>query len=431
MTLGMETDCVRTAPLNDTNNAPSAYDQIAIYDVFNPLQMRLETIPLNRAKDSQDPEGVGIGIPSYIVNGKIFVYGSGIGNRPPKWMELLRMSGWSQTRHSTVTAPVVSSTTLTEADVGTGNITSNIALFYVVTTQAAGLNESVKSAEKTVTLVGQPSNVDFAVLPSSGGAGSTGRIYRGIVSGGPYNLIGEYGTGVALFTDDCPLGSEVNIHPPITGATDDAVYKPESDLQDSGTIEVYLNSWKHISTGTRGTMDFTGQAGALFEGNFNMQGVYQDATVVANPSTIASPGIPPRVCGIGMVITPVGISAITPKVKSVGFSVGAQPQERRDANETFCLVEYAIVGEYQGRITATVEVSTVRDYLKDAVDAKFYTVEFTIGSGAGRRVKFLTKTAGAQLVKEPTYGDDNGIRTYELEFTLTGLDNDYASVQHY
>lgn len=532
MILGMERCCIPGAP-------DDAKEQIAVYDVFNPIQAQIETIPLNRAKDSLDREGVGIGVPSYRVTGKIFVYGSGVANRPPKWMELIRMSGWAMNRTSAVAPPDVVSPPVvaTEADLGTGNIDDNATLFYVITTQAsATANESAMSEVIPITIASGPSNVDFTALPAVGAG--TGRIYRATTEGGPYYLVVEY-TGVTTATDDVELCEEVNIEPPVgppdvsnvvfdeindglgaiangtyyyvvtiqpaggtegppsaqlsfavatgpsdveldvlpdpgtggtgriyrgtvsggpyllaetyagpsTGPVTDnnaapagsppaaainaAIFTPLSQDHDSGEIEVYLNSWKHDATNVRGNIDFTGAAGALFEGNFDMQGRYNDATATANPAAVASPGIPPRVCDINMTITPDGDSAITPVVKSVGFTPGAQPQERRDANQANCLLGYEIVGEFQGTLRAVIEVSTTHDYIKSMNDAEFFTVEFTIGTGTGRRVRFQTKTLGAQFYREPQYTDDNGIRTYDLEWGLTGLADDYATITHY
>lgn len=337
---------------SDTGGSPNNYgvqaqeadfEQMVVYNTFNVLQPEIEVIPISRAKDGLDPDGVGTGFAFYRLAGTTYLSGGSAPDSPPSYAKLIEICGFNRTTN-------------------------------------AGTN--------------------VTYLPAKG--------------------------------DDTP----------------------DSEVHESATIRTYYNSWMHQARGCRGNLVIRGEAGQLVECNFDIQGLYDCARAVANPPGIANPGFPPRFCDVEFSINPLtaGIACdtplpgepppppptavttplglIIPALKRFELNLGAQVGPRRDANAEDCIRELGIWNEFQPRWNVTIEVERGYDFVEGMKQKILYALEIKLKDPpTGMMWHIIAPTA--QITRPPNYTDeDNGLRSYDIEFTPTGADNDFLSIVH-
>lgn len=348
------------------NTGWGATHAIPIYDAFNVIQAEIETNQMNRARATLDPESMWVGVPIYRLNGNIYVFGPGGGNYD----------------NTTIIAPKWSRILL----------------------QCAGFTE--------------------------------------------------------------------------TFDTDHYTYAPVSSGHKSATICAWLDRHLHVATGCRGNIVFSADVGQPVVGAFDIQGVYNAVGVsIDNPTggpndgftaiadVASDPGIPPRLCGIDTfkILMEGQTQVVQPSLKSFSLDLGAQVTQRRNANKDTCLEEVGIWQEFNPRLTVTIEVAkyygnsspddvfnllgttgAIKDIIEAMNQGKKFAFELNVGhraaSGGGDDAEtwtfknfdestIATATAfRAQLARAPVYGDQDGIRTYELEFLLGGTNNNFLKI---
>lgn len=445
------------------------FEQLLVYDSFDPVRAEFDTIKLNRARNGLGPEGFAIGVGTQRVAGTTYLNGSGYPNVAPVWSKLMRAAGWSEARFtaSSLTGPtgtptataVTTGTPTTAPSLGMGN---SLKFLYKASATVAS------SAE---TKLGTASSAMSAATASSGAAGvevdlsgltlPANSVYVNIyrtfghatAPAAPYYLIDRLtlaqfnALSSGIYRDGFADNQLVDISADEAGSTNKVVWQPmnESDytnylFMNPVTIWVYLDGRLHQVYHSRGTLNFSADAGQPVKCDFDMQGQYYAAEQASNPSALATPGFPNRLVAIGCRITPqttyggfTADTAITPVVKSFGLNLGAQVTPRLDAQQDEGILEYTQSNDYDPRLTMQIEMNKAvnQDYIETFKRGYKFHVYLTIGSGAGNRITIQSDTsydviAGSgtkdytlQLASPPTYGDSNGVRVVNLEFIPT------------
>lgn len=164
----------------------AALKQIPVENAFNPVQARTRRSERNRAKNSLGPDGFRMGASTHAIQCETPVYGSGIANRPPEWMEILRGNGFKELRLASIAQSDAPAATAegTAADTGAGDDDEGLAVgdySYGYTrlyqsngttpaaTLALGAFESMMAkVADTLTISGAGNAGEVSSLPASG-----------------------------------------------------------------------------------------------------------------------------------------------------------------------------------------------------------------------------------------------------------------------
>ena len=429
---------------------------IPVFENFNPLQPDFEVISLNRAKPGLGPDGFAAGLGFYRLTGNINVYGSGYGNMPPSWTTLLEAAGFEATRYVSTSTSAVATTsvTLTAGTDPDGDMESGYYYYR--------FSKVVNGVEEKLTTPGGPSSnvevfvgsgddsvtIDFATSTSAFDVNDVVRIYRSRVqptavggSGLTYYFVAQVTltnstTGEEYLDTYGDLELAEGVPDQTTGTDVQTIWRPLSEGHKSLTVWTWLDHARYPATGVRGNINFQAEVGQIMTGAIDFSGVYNTRVTEANPSTATNPGIPPRVCGIDLTITPDGESPLTPIVKSFGINLGTQISQRLDGNNAECLIENGIFNQFDPRWTTQIEVDSTSDYLNWFKNNKLFALQATIQpstSPTGKRVMFYTPATVAQLASAPQFDDSNGVRVINLEFQLTDPNgtNQFLYIKHY
>jgi len=428
------------------------FEQILLYENFNPLQAEFDTIKLNRARNGLAPEGTAIGLGTYRLSGSIYMFGSGIPNVSPAWAKVLRACGWKETRYVMDTAPTVGLNDVTAVGTVTGgNMAAGTYKYKFSIVPATASNGETKLAAMSQTpgtgaaadggivatgVIGSVT-LDWSACAALKAAGVVVRIYRTKVGGSTFYYLTEVDGDVApyQYVDTWIDDNLAELEPTEDVAKEYIEWVPANQNHDSLSILSFLDSRKYPASGVRGTMTFAGDAAQPFKGDFNLQGVYNDSTEVANDTPLSTPGFPPRLLDIGMTITKVGGAAYTPVVKNIGLNLGANVTARLDANADSGVIEYGIFEEFAPRFTCQIEVDGAKDWIGHFKDGDKFLIDYLVspsGVGSTAGTRFSIKVGddpnggtayGAQLITAPQFDDSNGIRVFNLEFEPSEVDS--------
>jgi hypothetical protein len=449
--------------------------QIPIYENFNTLQPNFETINLNRAKPGVGPEGFAVGLGTYALTGNVYAFGSGFGNMPAPWTNLIEAAGYARTRYvdGGLTPPTASTAAPSPVQEMTDGWMSLGYYYYIYSKVVSGVEQNLTAIAGTGStqeahLTGVENSVKLHFDDTNFLVNDVIRIYRTTVyastqasPAGPFFFVGQFkktstsdttGSTYSGWAGDGSTFWDVWGDPELAEPSPNNSTSPDLEAPDylgsgieawtawrpldqghpSLTVWTYLDHARYPATGVRGNISFTGDTGKLFQGAIDFQGVYnsRDANSItgANPTLLSgNPGIPPRLCGFDLHIHPEGGSDLTPIVKSVGINLGASTTQRLNGNSDECLIEYGIFNEFDPRFTCQVEVDNVTDYIEYFRTSKRFQFRFTIrpigGSpGDGSNMTFANYSGSgdtvyrALLAEAPQFADSNGVRTVNLNF---------------
>ncbi|MHC1728577.1 MAG: phage tail tube protein [Syntrophobacteraceae bacterium] len=206
------------------------------------------------------------------------------------------------------------------------------------------------------------------------------------------------------------------------GADEALVYTPTStqSLMKSCTIYYYLDGIKHALVGCRGNVTFEFPVNGVPKANFAMTGFYVAPTDSANPALGAIPDYEAPPCvNIGFVIgaySPTGLEKVT-------IDLGNKIAEKKDLNSATGLSSILIV-EREVKIGVDCDVDTLAAFNPYTLWANgaLQTLSFTIGA-KGNRVHATTSYG---RLDEPTKSDKDGRAVYNLNFVVTGDDNNFV-----
>lgn len=164
----------------------AALEQIPVENAFNPVQARTRRSERNRAKNGLGPDGFRMGASTHAIQCETPIYGSGIANRPPQWMQILRGCGFKELRLASIAQADAPAATAegTAADTNAGDVDTGLApgdysygytrLYQVdgttpAATLALGAFESkmAKVADK-LTITGAGNCGEVSSLPAAG-----------------------------------------------------------------------------------------------------------------------------------------------------------------------------------------------------------------------------------------------------------------------
>jgi len=225
------------------------------------------------------------------------------------------------------------------------------------------------------------------------------------------------------------------------------VYTPRSSSFETATVHVYADSLLHKVTGAVGTFTLSGTAGEGIECQFDLQGNYIAPSSPGLPTvtypadlkrllSFAHNSINPASGGPATSGYQGGSSPVRPIIRSFSFDCGVTVTERGDINSSEGLYGLFItdraptlelVVEVENNLTdsgATPGFNPIVDMAN--ADAHSIVLEHgntsaTQSDSNHERTKFTFPEA--QLV-DVQYGDDAGIRTYNLSYRLTSVNDD-------
>lgn len=208
------------------------------------------------------------------------------------------------------------------------------------------------------------------------------------------------------------------------------VYTPRSSGFESLAAEVYYeneaggNSLKHVVEGMYGTFQMSAsQPGAEVQVTANMQGLYNAPTVAAVISPTFATAKP--VAWQNASGTFNNGSARTPVIKSWSLTGGVSVTERRDGNAADGLIGYQIESrtpEFQWVIELDTDIGVLMTDWKNSTTHNI-AMNFIAG-GAESNVAFAAPAAW--INQAPQAVDVNGVRCYQINYSLTGTDNEYT-----
>ena len=256
-------------------------------------------------------------------------------------------------------------------------------------------------------------------------------------SPGGQNNVPDVGPGTGDFAGAAPLKGR----PPFFGhllrscglketvsLSSSVVYTPVSSNFKSTTIYVYADQLRHEVLGCYGTAQIEGRAGEGLEVSFDMKGKYADPTANGVPAGIVYPQDTKELIEDASgsdsltVSAHSGVGAAAIIVRSFRFDLGVQIVERRDFNSPDGLYGLWII-DRKPTLELVVEVDTLSVFnpWADIDDQTTHSISFAHG-GATNRISTFSFSA-AQLTGL-NYQDDGGIRTYQLQYSLTSVGDD-------
>lgn len=215
-----------------------------------------------------------------------------------------------------------------------------------------------------------------------------------------------------------------------THSSSGVIYTPTSSSFNSATAYVWADSIRHLITGLYGSCVIEGRAGEGIDLMFDLKGNYADPTESTIPSSVTYPE------DAKTLVETEGYandqhtngSGVGPLVRSFRFDLGTQVIERRSMNhskglyglwitdrqptlEIVCEVENNISGGGDDEFAPFADLSAAQEA----------AISFTHGSDPGSRCLF---TFTAAQLRDVQYQDDQGIRTYSLQYNLTSVSDD-------
>ena len=215
-------------------------------------------------------------------------------------------------------------------------------------------------------------------------------------------------------------------------ASTSVTYAPEavSTSVASCTLYVYLDGTRHIATGCRGTFSINLEAGNFGRVQWTFTGAYATPTDQNLPTTTTDTTIPQIVQGASF-----EIDGYAPVVAALTFDIGNTIAANGDVNSADGYGPFQITArDSMGSINP--ESATIAVQEAD-MTANFWD-DWEAGQGRALTIGPIGSTAGNILnidmpnviAREMTYGDRNGVRTFEMPFTAaeTGAHNDEITI---
>lgn len=233
------------------------------------------------------------------------------------------------------------------------------------------------------------------------------------------------------------------------GLSASVIYTPRSSAFETATVHTYADSILHKATGCVGTFTLAGTAGEGIETQFDLQGNYAAPTAPGLP-TVKYPADLKKLLAFahGSITADAdtstandngvgyegGTGAVRPIIRSFNFDAGVTVTERGDINSNEGLYGLYItdrsptlelVVEVENKLVSSGATPGFNPIL-DMANAHTHNIVFEHGNttdtqGSSGRTKFTFPDA--QLV-DVQYGDDSGIRTYNLSYNLTSTTDD-------
>lgn len=201
------------------------------------------------------------------------------------------------------------------------------------------------------------------------------------------------------------------------GGLPEIEYRPVSDpaSQKSATIYHYEDAILHKMFGCRSSFEWTSKVNEIPKFKFTIQGLYGDhPTDVTMLTGNTLDLVPPLAAGIGL-----KVGAYTPVLQSFNLNGNNTLAKRLDVNNPNG-VTGIILKERRptGSIDPEVDVLSTFDPFDLWRNATPAEIAATYGKTAGNRITIEVEQA---LYEEVSYGERDGITTYDLPFVCQGV----------
>jgi hypothetical protein len=199
----------------------------------------------------------------------------------------------------------------------------------------------------------------------------------------------------------------------VTAATSIA-YNPTSDTPESCTIYVYRDGLFHKVTGCRGNFKLTCEVGKFPMIAWTFKGIFNsvvDAAVAAQTFSTVTP--------VTCLNTVLSVDGYGPCVEKIEIDLNNSLTARKCMSAASGITEWMITGrEPQGSFDPEAVLEADEDFWNKWETADDFALTLgPIGTVSGN---IVTITAPKMQYKDLTYGDRNGILTYDTPFGLAG-----------
>jgi len=201
------------------------------------------------------------------------------------------------------------------------------------------------------------------------------------------------------------------LHETVT-ATTKIEYLPVSEGFESCTLYVYKDGVFHKITGCRGTFTINGSVGKYLGIKWSFKGIY-NAPVDASPAAqMFSSVIPPLLFSAGLTL-----DAYAPVATAIEIAMNNDLGKRTDLNTATGLKEIMITGRKPGG-SLDPETVTEASYAFWNKWENASVAALNIGPIGSTQGNIITITAPKLQYKEISYGDREGLLTYQVPFQL-------------
>lgn len=204
-------------------------------------------------------------------------------------------------------------------------------------------------------------------------------------------------------------------------------FVPSPGRCKSATIKTWLDGPLHVSSGVRGICSMSGVAGKIPEFQFGLTGLYSDPSVESIPASNLDPAIAGRVCGINFYIDVEGFGTIIPVVKSYAVDFGGYMSIRNSAGSIIPTEVFHINGR-NPLWDCVIEVNTSHDWATWYRDRRPIKLSMGLPTANRKTIRFQTNERTAVLGSIPQYAMDQGIRCWQLSFSLQTPD--FITISH-
>lgn len=217
-----------------------------------------------------------------------------------------------------------------------------------------------------------------------------------------------------------------------TYAASSVIYQPRSDwgaVVNSATLYFYLDGLLHVFLGARANVALDGTVGQYGRLNWTLQGVFAQINAAPTGSdgvrdaTIASAGAPTYQAFT--VKPPPLLSAslsmhgfTTARVNQITFDMGNELVRRDDMTAANGIASILINGRSpQGTMNPEQETRATHDFWSRWINGTEGAIVWTFGTGSDGQWRRIRVNIPAGQYKQPTPGDRNGIRIYDMGYT--------------
>jgi hypothetical protein len=195
-----------------------------------------------------------------------------------------------------------------------------------------------------------------------------------------------------------------------TVASTSVTYAPVSSVFSSCSIIYNIDGVQHLLTGCRGTFTINCQLGQIPVIQFEMTGIYNTPTDVAQPAVTYAAQATPLIFRDGntSAFSFMGYSGC---LMNVDFNIANNIVYR----ELIGCTKEVLITDRQPAGNVTIEAPTIatKNYFTDALGSTTGSLSFLHGTTAGNRVTF---TASQADVVQPSYSDQDGVQMLGLSY---------------
>lgn len=193
------------------------------------------------------------------------------------------------------------------------------------------------------------------------------------------------------------------------------IYTPKTaapDEQGSCTIYWYQGGLLHKAVGCRGTWTLRAQVNQIGNIQFTMRGLWVNPEEVAMPTPTIRDLTPPMIAGIGL-----ALGGYVPALNSLELSIGNTVSRRTDINSANGLTGLFVSDRApSGSVDPEAADLAAFNPWSAWAEAGKAQISATIGTEAGNIIAIDVPKA---QYGRPSYGDRDGLLTYQLPFTPT------------